>query len=86
MNMTQTINRTWTKFAQWREIARQRRALDQLGDQMLKDIGLSRVDAEREARRHFWDAAANGDRTLRRRGDTGHGTATDKTGMTCCTR
>ncbi len=39
----------------WLETARSRRDLAGLGDAALKDIGLSRADAEREARRPFWD-------------------------------
>jgi uncharacterized protein YjiS (DUF1127 family) len=38
----------------WHERARQRRALLRLDDRMLKDIGISRADAEREASRPFW--------------------------------
>lgn len=38
----------------WREVARQRRALLALNDRMLKDIGISRAEAEQEARRPFW--------------------------------
>ena len=38
----------------WHELARQRRALLRLDDRMLKDIGIARADAEREARRSFW--------------------------------
>jgi uncharacterized protein YjiS (DUF1127 family) len=38
----------------WRERARQRRALLALDDRMLKDIGITRADAEREASRPFW--------------------------------
>ena len=34
---------------------RQRRSLLALDDVTLKDIGLSRADAEREASRRFWD-------------------------------
>jgi uncharacterized protein YjiS (DUF1127 family) len=33
---------------------RQRHDLAQLDDRMLRDIGLSRVDAEREAGKPFW--------------------------------
>ena len=33
---------------------RQRHDLAQLDDRMLRDIGLSRVDAEREATKPFW--------------------------------
>jgi uncharacterized protein YjiS (DUF1127 family) len=39
---------------EWQDRARQRRALMALSDPMLKDIGLSRADAEREARKPFW--------------------------------
>jgi uncharacterized protein YjiS (DUF1127 family) len=40
----------------WRrhELARQRRALLALDDRMLKDIGVSRAEAEGEACRPFW--------------------------------
>ncbi|HSH68747.1 MAG TPA: DUF1127 domain-containing protein [Deferrisomatales bacterium] len=36
-------------------VAAQRSALRQLDERQLKDIGLSRVDALREASRPFWD-------------------------------
>lgn len=39
----------------WQEVARQRRALAAMDDAMLKDIGITRVDARREAARPFWD-------------------------------
>ena len=38
------------------EIRRQRRQLARLDDRALKDIGLSRAEAEAEARRSFWSA------------------------------
>ncbi|MGR3758678.1 DUF1127 domain-containing protein [Roseobacteraceae bacterium NS-SX3] len=37
-------------------LMRQRRALGRLDSRALEDIGLSRADAEREARRPVWDA------------------------------
>jgi uncharacterized protein YjiS (DUF1127 family) len=37
------------------ETYRQRRALLALSDHMLRDLGLSRADAYREATRSFWD-------------------------------
>jgi uncharacterized protein YjiS (DUF1127 family) len=40
----------------WHEVARQRRALLGLSDRMLKDIGVTRAEAEREASRPFWRA------------------------------
>ena len=42
--------------AAWRERNRQRRTLANLPDYMLKDIGVSRVDAWREAGKPFWRA------------------------------
>ena len=41
-------------FLAWHDRARQRRALMELGDHMLRDIGISRADACREAARPFW--------------------------------
>ncbi len=41
-------------FLIWQDRGVQRRALAQLDDRMLKDIGLSRVDAVREAGKPFW--------------------------------
>ncbi len=36
-------------------VARQRRELARLDDRMLRDIGLTRAQAEQETRRRFWD-------------------------------
>jgi uncharacterized protein YjiS (DUF1127 family) len=38
----------------WHDRARERRALMQLSDQMLRDIGISRARAQGEAARPFW--------------------------------
>jgi uncharacterized protein YjiS (DUF1127 family) len=49
----------WFAFEQvmaWFERTRQRRQLQQLGDHMLKDIGLSRADVEAEISKPFWRA------------------------------
>ncbi len=40
----------------WCERARQRRALASLDDRLLSDIGVSRAEADREARKPFWRA------------------------------
>ncbi len=40
----------------WQERARQRAALASLEPHLLKDIGVSAADAEREARKPFWKA------------------------------
>lgn len=38
----------------WQARSAQRRRLAVLEDRMLKDIGLSRADADRESRKWFW--------------------------------
>ncbi|MCW8848055.1 MAG: DUF1127 domain-containing protein [Sedimenticola sp.] len=38
----------------WHERYRQRRALISLDDRMLKDIGISRCEAEHESEKPFW--------------------------------
>jgi uncharacterized protein YjiS (DUF1127 family) len=43
------------RLLRWQELARERRALAAMDDHMLKDIGLTRADAAREAGRWFWD-------------------------------
>ena len=42
----------------WQELSAQRRRLLELDARMLKDIGISRADAMREAHRSFWDDPA----------------------------
>lgn len=46
--------RVATVLEAWAERRRQRRTLQGLSDYALKDIGLSRSEAEREARKPFW--------------------------------
>ena len=41
-------------FLAWRERARSRHLLLQLDDRMLRDVGLSRSDVDRECAKHFW--------------------------------
>ena len=41
---------------QWRARSRQRQALRELDDRLLKDIGLTREQQEQEARKPFWMA------------------------------
>lgn len=41
------------------QVASERRALREVPDYVLRDIGLTRIDAEREAARPFWDLPAD---------------------------
>ena len=41
-------------IARWLERARQRRALAALDDHSLRDIGITRFEAERETQKPFW--------------------------------
>jgi uncharacterized protein YjiS (DUF1127 family) len=54
----------------WGEILRQRKQLSKMDDYLLKDIGVSRVEAAREAERKFWDYAPVVDESLQKRTDT----------------
>jgi uncharacterized protein YjiS (DUF1127 family) len=45
------------RLLRWHQLARQRRALLTLNDRMLKDIGITRAEAQREASRPFWSDA-----------------------------
>jgi uncharacterized protein YjiS (DUF1127 family) len=38
----------------WRQRSRQRQALAELDDRLLRDVGLSRADAARECAKPFW--------------------------------
>jgi uncharacterized protein YjiS (DUF1127 family) len=44
----------WTRLAALVRRARERRALADLDDRMLHDIGITRVEAIREAEKPFW--------------------------------
>jgi uncharacterized protein YjiS (DUF1127 family) len=39
---------------QWLELWQQRRALSLLDDRMLKDVGLNKIDVDREMQKPFW--------------------------------
>jgi uncharacterized protein YjiS (DUF1127 family) len=43
-------------LARWFDAARSRQTLDGLDDHMLRDIGLTRAEAQREASKFFWQA------------------------------
>ena len=43
-----------SRFRGWRERARSRHLLLHLDDRMLRDVGLTRSDVDRECAKHFW--------------------------------
>jgi uncharacterized protein YjiS (DUF1127 family) len=51
----QVLPRGWVTLETWYKRASQRRQLRELDDRLLQDIGVSRADAWREGRKHFWD-------------------------------
>ena len=70
MTISLTAMTTWTKakaerrgwltslldgLCLWIERDRQRSDLLELNDHLLKDIGISRADAQREGAKHFWE-------------------------------
>ncbi|MCC5902651.1 MAG: DUF1127 domain-containing protein [Halomonas sp.] len=44
----------WNRLQRWRQLRRERYALRDLSDATLKDIGLSREQVRREAKRSSW--------------------------------
>jgi len=66
MQAQRWINSILIKLHRWQELSRSRRDLRQLNDRLLKDIGLSQAEAEREANRPFWDDGMSTDETLQR--------------------
>ena len=57
-NLTPTVTFFLTLavlVAKWQETRRTRRVLGTMDDHILKDIGLTRHDAQKESQRPFWD-------------------------------
>ncbi len=52
--ISRTLAALWETLCTWRARASQRRQLASLEDHQLKDMGISRADAEREAGKPFW--------------------------------
>ena len=51
-----SLSRLFRRIGQRHALRRERRRLAALDDHLLRDIGLDREQAEREARRSDWDA------------------------------
>ena len=50
----QAVIRLAGLVAIWERRARERRALGEMSEHILKDLGISRVDARRESEKPFW--------------------------------
>ena len=49
------VNKIKTKLLLWRALIRQRNELYRVSNHTLDDMGVSRKEAIKEAKRHFWD-------------------------------
>ena len=67
MILFSSASKVLAKILFWGEIFRQRKQLSEMDDCLLKDIGISRVDADREAHRKFWDYSPIVDESLQKR-------------------
>ncbi|MBV1787256.1 DUF1127 domain-containing protein [Marinobacterium sp. D7] len=54
MSILNSLRRLYRHYRYLKQRQAQRRRLLQLENHMLKDMGLSLVDAHREGRKHFW--------------------------------
>ncbi|MHB1397177.1 MAG: DUF1127 domain-containing protein [Trichloromonadaceae bacterium] len=57
MMLFRLVGKFLAKIRFWKAISTSRAELDQMSDELLNDIGISRVEAAREASRPFWDTA-----------------------------
>ena len=78
MILLSNANKVLAKNLFWGEIFRQRKQLSKMDDYLLKDIGVNRVEAAREAERKFWDYAPVVDESLQKRTDTTLATSSKK--------
>lgn len=67
MTLFHTANKVLAKVLFWREISSQRKQLREMSSYLLKDIGISRADANCEAKRFFWDCSPIEDASRQRR-------------------
>jgi len=54
LHLAPLLTRVWIQLRDWHATYHQRRALLALSDHLLKDIGISRVDALQEGNKPFW--------------------------------
>ena len=60
-------NKVLAKILFWREIHTERLQLSKISVDLLKDIGISKADADREANRPFWDTSPLDDKSRPKR-------------------
>jgi uncharacterized protein YjiS (DUF1127 family) len=58
MILLSMVNRVLAKILFWREIYVERTLLSKMSDDLLKDIGISKAEADQEANRPFWDTSS----------------------------
>lgn len=58
MMLFSLVHKLLVKILFWREISIERSMLGSMSDELLKDIGISRLEALHEARRPFWDTSS----------------------------
>jgi len=51
----ETVRSAWRAVVRWMDRQRQRKHLRQLDDHLLRDIGVTRIQARREASRWFFE-------------------------------
>ncbi|WP_137373471.1 DUF1127 domain-containing protein [Vibrio gallaecicus] len=49
------VKKFYTYFLKWRQNSRTRKALSELPDYLLEDIGVTKLEANKESSRLFWD-------------------------------
>ncbi|WP_429767638.1 DUF1127 domain-containing protein [Vibrio kagoshimensis] len=52
---TNLVKKFYTYFLKWRQNSRTRKALSELPDYLLEDIGVTKLEANKESSRPFWD-------------------------------
>lgn len=53
--LTGLAGKLLARLRRWRQLSYERKLLASLDSRMLRDIGISRAEAERESARPFWD-------------------------------
>ncbi|NOH97347.1 DUF1127 domain-containing protein [Vibrio sp. 99-70-13A1] len=55
LSFTTLVKKFYSYFLKWRQNSKTRKDLSELPDYLLEDIGVSKVEANKESSRPFWD-------------------------------